>query len=1289
MDFPELDRALDRSSHERYACSLRVRVATSTHELTGTITNFSATGLLLQLDEALPDGAASVGSVARISSAANSNEAESDANSDAAAHLPALEAIAIHSEPSTVSFSLPKLPDAWWTALGHPRSDKADAILGHASDRADASQSSDEQRDAYARLLDRCRDIYLDSLRALASEIVSRTIEKLGALEGQDVYQAQQNGLPEARRSLGNSGSIVIDRCTSLGQARFGADAVRDEREWAEGVPDADLRLMEADELEDYLSVGLSIKKSTELLRLEIESVETKLIRLTSRSAPFGKSAVAPEAVLREVRAALSCVKISAAANRILVAELDTVAAEHCRELLDGLSQTLSPVPHAPRTTGIDGLRSRAGLFPGGAPFTRAGRISDAAHDWLDNYRGTHAGASQPAHSPRALRVIESLSKMAAREMRAGRRITPELVPLDPLAQASVDELIAAINELPSSQGSVFSSIPIELLRESLRAPTSVHIAAPRALSPEHEGVIETSGALFQRAGTTLVANSDVELLLKRLEHTLLKLALRDGKFPSSPEHPGRQVINLIEQYNFAAADNGRLTDTKLRGNLESLVSRVCEQADTHPEVFNVVRDNLRQDVDQLRRERRERVDRTVEALESRDRVRVARNAVDQALARRLAGRRLPRAFLRLLDDVWRQHSVFIGLRFGCDSEQWRESLDLIERTLAVASNGLAEASTAALRAELFRELSGALSHAVSDLPLRDVVTKELRQLLLECEPELVNDLVEAPRFLEPPPQPELSSVPGLVLGSWWNFSRDGNAIPIQLVWTSAETGRLGLVNRSASNRLELTLDEFKHQLQRGQLHATESLDVPLLDRSETSLLDEAYADTVRRSDVDATAGVLNRRGLLRVLREKNTISSDGQHHVLLLLEFDQFRAVAAACGVDATDALAKALVASATQRLPLDSKCGMYREDVLAVVLSDHGLSASERVAAQLCEKLGDFPYSYKQQSYRIGISIGLVEFVPGKTTVEELLRRADTACLAAKASGRNRVRVYQASDEEVRNEESLIRWAGRVDSLFASDRLFVRAQAVMPISAIAGTLPGYEFLLGVEPEAGESISPYEFVLALQRLGRAHELDLWVLEQALTWMRTNAAILDGINGVAVNLSVASLAHPDVSQFLRRALQDARVAANKLVLEITESAAIQNFDAAESFIRDMRRFGVRFSLDDFGSGYTSYAHLKRLSVDTLKIDGSYIRDIDRSKGKSVAERDVAIVRSMADVAHTLGMKVVAEWVESTEMLEELVDLGIDFAQGYAIHKPIRLSELIATASDISEQQREI
>jgi EAL domain-containing protein (putative c-di-GMP-specific phosphodiesterase class I) len=141
-------------------------------------------------------------------------------------------------------------------------------------------------------------------------------------------------------------------------------------------------------------------------------------------------------------------------------------------------------------------------------------------------------------------------------------------------------------------------------------------------------------------------------------------------------------------------------------------------------------------------------------------------------------------------------------------------------------------------------------------------------------------------------------------------------------------------------------------------------------------------------------------------------------------------------------------------------------------------------------------------------------------------------------------------------------------------------------------------------------------------------------------------------------------------QFLRDELPRGGFPANKIIFEITETAAIRNFDTAEQFIRSIRRYGCQFSLDDFGSGFTSYAHLKRLSTDTLKIDGSYVKDILNNPS------DLAIVKSMTDIAHTLGMKVVAEWVETSEILERLIELGVDYAQGYAVHKPVRLSRLV-------------
>jgi len=172
-------------------------------------------------------------------------------------------------------------------------------------------------------------------------------------------------------------------------------------------------------------------------------------------------------------------------------------------------------------------------------------------------------------------------------------------------------------------------------------------------------------------------------------------------------------------------------------------------------------------------------------------------------------------------------------------------------------------------------------------------------------------------------------------------------------------------------------------------------------------------------------------------------------------------------------------------------------------------------------------------------------------------------------------------------------------------------------------------------------------------------------------WMNVNPVAVERIGGLAVNLSAQSIDRPDFLAWLRDALAQRAAVAQKIIFEITETAAIAGYGAAQEFIREMRRFGCRFALDDFGSGYTSYAHLKNLCTDILKIDGSFVRDMIAS------ESDVAMVKSMNDIAHVLGMKTVAEWVEQPEVLSRLAEAGIDYAQGYAIERPFALSRLAA------------
>jgi EAL domain-containing protein (putative c-di-GMP-specific phosphodiesterase class I) len=195
------------------------------------------------------------------------------------------------------------------------------------------------------------------------------------------------------------------------------------------------------------------------------------------------------------------------------------------------------------------------------------------------------------------------------------------------------------------------------------------------------------------------------------------------------------------------------------------------------------------------------------------------------------------------------------------------------------------------------------------------------------------------------------------------------------------------------------------------------------------------------------------------------------------------------------------------------------------------------------------------------------------------------------------------------------------------------------------------------------------EFVAAVARLKRSHELDLWVIRHTLDWIDANPAVFDSIGGFAINVSPRSLDSPEILGLLHQRLGRLGPDAAKLTFELTESAAIACYGAAQDFIRQVRRYGCRLSLDDFGSGYASYAHLKNLRTDVLKIDGSFVRDIATSPG------DLAMVRSMHEVARSLGMRTVAESVENHEILDMLRAIGIDYGQGWAIHAACRIDAL--------------
>jgi len=297
----------------------------------------------------------------------------------------------------------------------------------------------------------------------------------------------------------------------------------------------------------------------------------------------------------------------------------------------------------------------------------------------------------------------------------------------------------------------------------------------------------------------------------------------------------------------------------------------------------------------------------------------------------------------------------------------------------------------------------------------------------------------------------------------------------------------------------------------------------------------------------------------------------------------------------------------------------------------------------------------------------MGLMEITNECDLVSNLFKHSESACVAAKSAGRDRVHIYKPDDEELVSRQNVMEWVAKVHRALDENRLRLRAQRIEPIVPLGETESTlrlhYEVLLCVEDEDGNQIPPVEFINAAEKYNRMQIVDRWVINTVFRWMQKNPAKLESFGGFSINLSGDSLNDERLMKFIFEEFRNFEIPRNKICFEVTETVAITNIADAADFIEEMKNIGCEFSLDDFGSGMSSYTYLKNLPVDYIKIDGAFV------KGIATDANDFSMVKSITEMGHLMGKKVVAEFVENEAILEKLREIGVDYAQGYGIEKP--------------------
>jgi len=445
------------------------------------------------------------------------------------------------------------------------------------------------------------------------------------------------------------------------------------------------------------------------------------------------------------------------------------------------------------------------------------------------------------------------------------------------------------------------------------------------------------------------------------------------------------------------------------------------------------------------------------------------------------------------------------------------------------------------------------------------------------------------------------------------------------------------------------------------------------LQRHKASLEDVVKRRThqlEKMAKQDTITGLNNRYEFERQLKlVMKDAKNDKAAHVLCYIDLDQFKIVNDTVGHIAGDELLRQVSLILKRSLRDQDVLARLGGDEFGIIYIEADIEAAIAMAETLLQSIKEYRFQWKGNTFAIGASIGMVGITKECCTLTNLLSQADTACYAAKDNGRNRIHIATPSDSAVQERRNQMQWISRLEEALVQERFELYVQPIVAIQDNGG-LSHYEILLRLKDTEGNLVPPMAFIPAAERYGFMSKIDRWVVENSF---KNYAKMRDrGLNNVnfSINISGVSFADEGMVRFIMKAFETYHIPFQNITFEITESATIANLNSALSFIEAFKDLGCHFSLDDFGCGLSSFSYLQNMPVDYLKIDGSFVHNLDTN------EVNRAMVDAINKIGHVMGIRTICEYVESREVLDILKAMNVDYIQGYYAGKPLPMKELI-------------
>lgn len=771
---------------------------------------------------------------------------------------------------------------------------------------------------------------------------------------------------------------------------------------------------------------------------------------------------------------------------------------------------------------------------------------------------------------------------------------------------------------------------------------------------------------------------------LRKLEVPMLEVMLTDPTLFTADFHPARQAVNFIT----LLSDKGSINLTQNKPVIRQCIQELVKIGNSDPATFNQVVNQLDALVDKERVLIERNLSKVTEACSGQEKVKTANQLIERELEKRLGTASVPEVLLQLVSSGWRELMRLCYFREGIDSRAWEMTLIVIDQLLLrlmpdqydeskllfkpeeltkLIEKGLSKIGTAnAAQEEMLSTIGKLLKFGITE----DTPFSHYQRLTSEQESQAQKLKRLGAGADDKSVQRWIKRTKNLKEGQWLEFDATGEK-PIlhQLAWISNQFDRYVFVNHQGMKVKDISLEELALKLKSGDIIVLSDSGMTAVDKGLDALIRKIYDQLAFESTHDQLTGLSTRKEFERCIAQAVGRAKRNQStYALIFIDILQFKVINNTCGYEAGDNFLRDIakrIASVAYENAMIGRLGGNEFGVLIPVESEKkGYLAASEVKAAIEERR----FESGSQSFVISAVISMITFNQENNHVLELLRSVEATAEIGKKTGQKEIQVVKPGDARMEERDEVMSWVARINRALDQGNLKIRCQLIQPILT-SDQLPHFEVLLTVVDENGEHLPPADFIKAAEEYHRMAAVDRWVINTVLVWMKDHEDLLAKMDGFSINLSGHSLNDETFLDFLFETMVRFEVPRQKLIFEITETTAVANLEDAADFINEMKGIGCRFSLDDFGAGQSSYTYLKRLPVDYIKIDGAFIKNIAQD------DVDFAMVKSITEMGHFLGKKIIAEFVSSAEILEVVKGIGIDYAQGFHLGKPVMLENI--------------